>query len=70
MTEKEFSKLLKGNQKRFDKPSNVLNEALGVSVRTMKTYINEPKQMRVGDLILISEELHIRDDELISYLKG
>lgn len=69
MTEHQFSQLLKGNQTRYDKPCNLLKDALGISLRTTTSYINEPSKMSVADLIIVIQELNLRDDDLLEYLK-
>lgn len=68
MTERAFSQLLKGNQVRYEKPNNYLKNALGISERTTVTYINEPSKMSVSTLMIMVRELHLRDEDLVSYL--
>lgn len=69
MTEKQFSQLLKGNQKRYQKPSPVLCKALGVSGRQTQRYIDEPSNLKIKDFLIIISELHISNEDLIDFLK-
>lgn len=70
MTEKQFSQLLKGNQTRYEKPCDFLKDALGVSLRTTTTYINEPQRMSVADFMIMIKELNLRDDDVLDFLKA
>ena len=68
MTERQFSQLLKGNMKRYEKPSRVLCKALGVSDRQTQRYVDAPGNVKINDFLILIAELHVRDEDLISYL--
>lgn len=70
MTEKQFIQLLKGNQKRYNKPCYVLQKALGVSLRTTTKYINNPSMMTVNDFCIVARELRLSQDEIMEFLGG
>lgn len=68
MSEKQFSQLLKGNQKRYSKTCADLVRPLGVSICTVKKYINNPLAMSVNDLLIVVKELNVSREDLIDFL--
>jgi hypothetical protein len=47
-----------------------LSNATGIKLRTLKRYVSDPDQMRLGDLRAIHNRLRFSDAELIRFGKS
>ena len=47
-----------------------LSNATGIKLRTLKRYVSDPDQMRLGDLRAIHNRLRFSDAELIKFGKS
>lgn len=48
----------------------MLSQATGIKLRTLKRYVSDPDQMRLGDLRAIHNRLRFSDAELIKFGKS